>query len=153
VRAGLHHQPALLDAELDGDYAEGPGARPQIGLLDARPLLTIHEGDQHRRHRGTFARLAPRRESEYEMPMSFVEEMRWRGLIQQESDARLAEIMSNEKLTLYSGFDPTAASFHVGNLMPIFGLRRAQLHGHHPIALVGGATGMIGDPSGKAGER
>jgi tyrosyl-tRNA synthetase len=61
--------------------------------------------------------------------------------------------MGAEKLTLYSGFDPTASSFHVGNLVPIFALRRAQLFGHKPIALVGGATGMIGDPSGKADER
>ena len=87
------------------------------------------------------------------MRMSFVDEMTWRGLIQQVSDERLGEKMRAEKLTLYSGFDPTAASFHVGSLMPIFGLRRAQLHGHKPIALVGGATGMIGDPSGKADER
>jgi tyrosyl-tRNA synthetase len=85
--------------------------------------------------------------------MSFVEEMQWRGLIQQVSDERLGEIMRAEKLTLYSGFDPTSSSLHVGNLMPIFGLRRAQLHGHHPVALVGGATGMIGDPSGKSDER
>src|SRR6478672_4620772 len=85
--------------------------------------------------------------------MSFVEEMQWRGLIQQTSDERLAEIMRGEKLTLYSGFDPTSSSLHLGNLFPIFGLRRAQLYGHHPIALVGGATGMIGDPSGKSDER
>src|SRR5262245_61350796 len=85
--------------------------------------------------------------------MSFVEDMQWRGLVQQVSDPRLGEIMSGEKLALYSGFDPTAPSLHVGNLMPIFGLRRAQQHGHKPIALVGGATGMVGDPSGKVGER
>src|SRR5438067_10951270 len=85
--------------------------------------------------------------------MSFVDELKWRGLIQQVSDERLGEIMAAEKLALYSGFDPTASSFHVGNLMPILALRRAQLHGHKPIALVGGATGMIGDPSGKADER
>jgi tyrosyl-tRNA synthetase len=85
--------------------------------------------------------------------MSFVDELKWRGLIQQVSDERLGEIMGAEKLTLYSGFDPTASSFHVGNLIPIFAMRRAQLFGHKPIGLVGGATGMIGDPSGKADER
>ncbi|MFN0168528.1 MAG: tyrosine--tRNA ligase [Bryobacteraceae bacterium] len=85
--------------------------------------------------------------------MTYVDEMTWRGLIYQMSDPRLGEIMSGERLTLYSGFDPTAPSLHVGNLMPILGLRRAQLLGHRPIALVGGATGIIGDPSGKAGER
>jgi tyrosyl-tRNA synthetase len=89
----------------------------------------------------------------YEKAMSFVDELKWRGLIQQVSDERLGELMRAEKLSLYSGFDPTASSFHVGNLVPIFALKRAQLHGHKPIALVGGATGMIGDPSGKADER
>jgi tyrosyl-tRNA synthetase len=83
----------------------------------------------------------------------FVEEMQWRGLVKQLSHDTLADLMRGERLTLYSGFDPTARSLHVGNLMPIMGLRRAQLHGHHPIALVGGATGMIGDPSGKSSER
>jgi tyrosyl-tRNA synthetase len=85
--------------------------------------------------------------------MSFIDDLTWRGLIQQASDPRLGELMAGEKFSLYSGFDPTAPSLHVGNLMPIFGLRRAQQHGHTPVALVGGATGMIGDPSGKAGER
>jgi tyrosyl-tRNA synthetase len=85
--------------------------------------------------------------------MSYVDEMIWRGLVQQVSDERLGAIMAGEKLSLYSGFDPTAASFHVGNLIPLFALRRAALYGHKPILLVGGATGMIGDPSGKADER
>ncbi len=85
--------------------------------------------------------------------MSYLDEMKWRGLIQQVSDERLGEMMSGEKFTLYSGFDPTASSFHVGNLMPLLALRRAAEHGHTPVLLVGGATGMIGDPSGKADER
>lgn len=79
--------------------------------------------------------------------------MQWRGLVQQLSHPDLDEVMRGDKLTLYSGFDPTASSLHVGHLIPLLGLRRAQLHGHHPIALVGGATGMIGDPSGKSAER
>ncbi len=65
----------------------------------------------------------------------------------------LGDVMQKEKLRVYSGFDPTASSMHVGNLMPVMALRRAQLEGHHPIVLVGGATGMIGDPSGKSSER
>lgn len=85
--------------------------------------------------------------------MSFIDDLTWRGLIQQTSDPKLGELMAGEKISLYSGFDPTAPSLHVGNLMPLFGLRRAQQHGHTPVVLVGGATGMIGDPSGKAGER
>lgn len=79
--------------------------------------------------------------------------MQWRGLVKQLSHDGIRDLMRAEKLSLYSGFDPTAPSLHVGNLMPLMGLRRAQLHGHHPIVLVGGATGMIGDPSGKSAER
>jgi tyrosyl-tRNA synthetase len=79
--------------------------------------------------------------------------MEWRGLVKQVSHERLSELMASEKLTLYSGFDPTAPSLHLGHLMPILGLRRAQLLGHRPVVLVGGATGMIGDPSGKSAER
>ena len=82
--------------------------------------------------------------------MGFIEELAWRGLIQQKSDERLSEIMGKEPLSLFCGFDPTAASLHVGNLLQIVGLMRAQRAGHRPIALVGGATGMIGDPSGKS---
>ena len=83
----------------------------------------------------------------------YIEEMQWRGLVKQLSHDSVGALMRGERLTLYSGFDPSARSLHVGNLMPIMGLRRAQLHGHRPIALVGGATGMIGDPSGKSSER
>lgn len=61
--------------------------------------------------------------------------------------------LNEEKIRLYSGFDPTADSLHIGHLLPILTLRRFQLAGHHPIALVGGATGLIGDPSGKKAER
>src|SRR5664279_3891503 len=57
------------------------------------------------------------------------------------------------KRQLYGGFDPTADSLHVGNLVPLLALRRFQVNGHHPIALAGGATGMVGDPSGKSTER
>ncbi len=79
--------------------------------------------------------------------------MQWRGLVKQLSHDGLDEVMAKEKMRVYSGFDPTASSMHVGNLMPTMALRRAQLAGHHPIVLVGGATGMIGDPSGKSSER
>ena len=85
--------------------------------------------------------------------LSYFAEMRWRGLINQVSDPLLGGYMDAGKFTLYCGFDPSAPSLHVGNLIPILGLRRAQLHGHKPIALVGGATGIIGDPSGKSAER
>lgn len=85
--------------------------------------------------------------------MSFVDEFSWRGLIYQSSDERLSALMGREPFTLYAGFDPTASSLHLGSLLPVLALVRAQRHGHRPIAVVGGATGMVGDPSGKSAER
>src|SRR5690349_19914180 len=85
--------------------------------------------------------------------MSILDELNWRGLV---ADCT-GTVELTKKLaaptTLYCGFDPTAESLHVGNLVPLFALRRFQLFGHHPIALAGGATGSIGDPSGKSAER
>ena len=85
--------------------------------------------------------------------MSILEELNWRGLVADCTD--LAELTKRlaSPTTLYCGFDPTADSLHVGNLVPLLALRRFQLLGHHPIALAGGATGAIGDPSGKTAER
>ena len=78
----------------------------------------------------------------------------WRGLIHQATDeTHLAQWLRSGSRTLYVGFDPTASSLHVGSLLPLMMLRRFQKAGHKPIALVGGATGMIGDPSGKSEER
>ncbi|HWA27066.1 MAG TPA: tyrosine--tRNA ligase, partial [Lacunisphaera sp.] len=83
-----------------------------------------------------------------------LEELDWRGLYADCTDrAALAERLAKGPLTLYAGFDPTADSLHVGNLVPLFALRRFQLAGHRPIVLAGGATGMVGDPSGKSDER
>ncbi len=65
----------------------------------------------------------------------------------------LASHLASRPVTLYTGFDPTADSLHIGNLVPLLTLRRFQEAGHHPIALAGGATGMIGDPSGRSSER
>ncbi|MBI3837936.1 MAG: tyrosine--tRNA ligase [Planctomycetia bacterium] len=81
-------------------------------------------------------------------------ELSWRGLIHQTTDdAHLPAWLNGESRALYCGFDPTADSLHVGSLLPLVILRRFQRAGHRPIALVGGATGMIGDPSGKSEER
>ncbi len=81
-------------------------------------------------------------------------ELKWRGLIHQTTDdGNLPGWLSAQPRTVYSGFDPTADSLHVGSLMPLLMLRRFQKAGHKPIALVGGSTGMIGDPSGKSAER
>src|SRR6184192_4441457 len=65
----------------------------------------------------------------------------------------LADALATEQITAYIGFDPTASSLHVGSLLTVMGLARLQRFGHSPIAIVGGGTGMIGDPSGKAQER
>jgi tyrosyl-tRNA synthetase len=86
--------------------------------------------------------------------MNILEEFQWRGLLADCTDAaELAKKVSAGPIVLYCGFDPTADSLHVGNLVPLLGLRRFQLLGHHPIALAGGATGSIGDPSGRTQER
>ena len=83
---------------------------------------------------------------------SILEELGWRGLVQQQT-AGVAELLATGPQTVYIGFDPTADSLHVGSMMQLMLLRRFQRFGHRPIALVGGATGMIGDPSGKSEER
>ncbi len=81
-----------------------------------------------------------------------IEELTWRGLLH-DSMPGTHELLQREMVTGYVGFDPTADSLHIGNLVPIMLLKHLQLAGHKPIALVGGATGMIGDPSGKSAER
>lgn len=85
--------------------------------------------------------------------MNVIEDLRWRGLLAQSTDEKALVNALKKPLTLYIGFDPTAASLHVGNLVVLLVLRRFQLAGHHPIALVGGATGLVGDPSGRNDER
>jgi len=85
--------------------------------------------------------------------MNVLEELKWRGLVADCTDVAELTKRLAAPTTLYAGFDPTADSLHVGNLVPLLGLRRFQLLGHHPIALAGGATGMVGDPSGKTQER
>ena len=84
--------------------------------------------------------------------MNFVEELRWRGLLH-DIMPDTEEYLLKNKTTGYIGFDPTADSLHIGGLVPIILLRHFQIAGHSPIALVGGATGMVGDPSGKSDER
>lgn len=86
--------------------------------------------------------------------MNILEELRWRGLVSDCTDPQeLEKRLGAGPLTLYCGFDPTADSLHVGSMVPLLTLRRFQSLGHHPIALAGGATGLIGDPSGKSQER
>lgn len=86
--------------------------------------------------------------------MDILEDLQWRGLIADCTDVEvLGKRLAEGPIVLYCGFDPSADSLHIGNLIPLLGLRRFQNAGHHPIALAGGATGMIGDPSGKTEER
>jgi tyrosyl-tRNA synthetase len=83
---------------------------------------------------------------------SLLEELSWRGMVYQHTDG-LRDALATKSVSAYAGFDPTASSLHVGHLVPVMGLAHLQRSGHRPIALVGGGTGMIGDPSGKTAER
>jgi len=86
--------------------------------------------------------------------MKLIDELSQRGLVSQVSDQqRLSEHLESGSRTLYCGFDPTADSLHIGNLVPLIALRRFQRYGHRPILLLGGATGLIGDPAGRSDER
>jgi tyrosyl-tRNA synthetase len=85
-------------------------------------------------------------------PHPLLEELRWRGLLAQSTDG-LSDALSRGMVSGYCGFDPSASSLHVGNLVPVMGLVHLQRKGHRPIFLAGGGTGMIGDPSGKSTER
>jgi tyrosyl-tRNA synthetase len=85
--------------------------------------------------------------------VNLIDDLRWRGLVAQSTDEKALAESLKSPITLYVGFDPTAPSLHVGNLVVLLVLRRFQLAGHNPLALVGGATGLVGDPSGKNEER
>ena len=83
---------------------------------------------------------------------SLLDELSWRGMVYQHTDG-LADALATGEVSAYVGFDPTASSLHIGSLVPVMGLAHLQRAGHKPVALVGGGTGMIGDPSGKTSER
>ena len=85
--------------------------------------------------------------------MRLIEELEWRGLVNQVTHPELGDRLEQERFTFYCGFDPTAESLHIGNLVPIMGMMHLQRRGHRPLVLVGGGTGLIGDPSGKTEER
>ena len=88
------------------------------------------------------------------MTAALIDDLKWRGAIAQTTDeAELIAHLNSGSRSLYIGFDPTAPSLHLGNLVQMTMLRRFQLAGHRPIALVGGATGLVGDPSGRNSER
>src|SRR6185295_2076414 len=83
---------------------------------------------------------------------SLLDELSWRGMIYQQTDG-LADALATSEISAYVGFDPTASSLHIGNLVPVMGLAHLQRAGHRPVGLVGGGTGLIGDPSGRTSER
>ena len=83
----------------------------------------------------------------------YLAELRWRGFLEKTTSEEVGPHLSDDRRTVYAGFDPTADSLHVGNLVPVMALAHAQRHGHRPLALAGGGTGLIGDPSGKTSER
>ena len=88
------------------------------------------------------------------MTNALIEDLTWRGLLYQQTDEEgMAKLLDEEKVSLYVGVDPTADSMHIGHIVPMLTLRRFQQAGHQPVLLVGGATGMIGDPSGRSSER
>ncbi|VAW43316.1 Tyrosyl-tRNA synthetase [hydrothermal vent metagenome] len=84
--------------------------------------------------------------------MNAFEELRWRGFIYDHTES-VPDLLAKEKVTLYNGFDPTGDSLHIGHLVPMMAMARLQRYGHTPIALAGGGTGMVGDPSGRSSER
>ncbi|MEF2290725.1 tyrosine--tRNA ligase [Virgibacillus dokdonensis] len=86
--------------------------------------------------------------------MNLIDELEWRGAINQQTDAEgLKDLIEEKKISLYCGVDPTGDSMHIGHLIPFIMMKRFQLHGHQPVILIGGATGTIGDPSGRQTER
>ncbi|MGD9964285.1 MAG: tyrosine--tRNA ligase [Candidatus Izemoplasmatales bacterium] len=85
--------------------------------------------------------------------MNLYEDLKWRGLLYQQTDDELTEKLNNEKLTFYLGADPTADSLHIGHLLAYLVAKRLEDHGHKPILVIGGGTGLIGDPSFKSSER
>jgi len=86
--------------------------------------------------------------------MNIIDELTWRGAINQQTDAEgLKKLTSEKKISLYCGVDPTGDSMHIGHLIPFMMMKRFELAGHHPYILIGGATGSIGDPSGRKTER
>ena len=85
--------------------------------------------------------------------MNLIEELKWRDLLFDVTDPEIGNVLENEKITFYVGVDPTADSIHVGHLMSYLVSKRLQDRGHHPILVIGGGTGLIGDPSGRSSER
>ena len=86
--------------------------------------------------------------------MNIIDELKWRGAVNQQTDEEgLYKLVGEKSISLYCGIDPTGDSMHIGHLIPFMILKRFQLAGHHPVIVIGGGTGSIGDPSGRKTER
>ena len=86
--------------------------------------------------------------------MNIIDELKWRGAVNQQTDEEgLYKLVGEKSISLYCGIDPTGDSMHIGHLIPFMIMKRFQLAGHHPVILIGGGTGSIGDPSGRKSER
>src|SRR5690606_9908089 len=139
-----------------------PGGRSAPGITSGSrggslPPVTSRAGVEYR-WRDTVRRGSRRthgsKPETRETVTDILDDLAWRGLIAQSTDLdELRALLAAGPVTLYCGFDPTAPSLHLGNLIQILVLRRFQKAGHRPLGLVGGATGLIGDPSGKSAER
>src|SRR5438034_1372044 len=143
------------------------GGRPATGTIEEvssrswRPYMNPYAPDPATvpTPAATSALSAPRRVTAIRcyiktfVPMpTLYDELMWRGLASAATEG-LPDVLATERVTAYIGFDPTASSLHVGSLLTVMGLARLQRFGHSPFAIVGGGTGMIGDPSGKSQER
>jgi tyrosyl-tRNA synthetase len=124
-------------------------------VMATRHVAFIHENDEEKHSVRLGAKRISRDKNVMGMPtnQSLLDELRAHGLVAQTSNEDELKAHLTSARSLYCGFDPTADSLHVGNLVPLLALRRFQLAGHRPILLVGGATGMIGDPGGRSSER
>src|SRR5215472_10406182 len=91
--------------------------------------------------------------SETRHKSDLLQDLRWRGFLEATTADDLDAYLNEARRTIYIGFDPTADSLHLGSLIPVMALAHCQRHGHRPLVLVGGGTGLIGDPSGKSSER
>src|SRR5205814_3608743 len=114
------------------------------------PLSTVRRGTTITAL-GPLEDRAPSYSSSFTMD-NLLSELEWRGLVYGATEG-LADVLAKERVTAYIGFDPTSSSLHVGSLLTVMGLARLQRFGHSPVAIVGGGTGMMGDPIGKSQER
>src|SRR5580704_9569202 len=162
LRPRLAAADALAGPEHHGPFGENRHRPPGRSLPSRRaPVAVLDRGGSH--GLGVPARHAETAQTSYPLAAhrwhhagvdDIIDELSWRGLLADTTDLdELRSALNSGRVTFYAGFDPTAPGLHIGNLALLLTMRRLQLAGHRPIGLVGGATGLIGDPSGKSAER